>query len=177
MMNNQVNAPNDFPSNSRRRFVQRRLLVLGLYLSYALSIVGWWSTWGVKGTSVVERLLGSWILHFEILIPLIPTAACMTLFIMLLSSNIARMTRARDKHLDEHLRMVRGRASRYAYSVIAVLLIVVTWYLGFVPTLSARLGLDWPMLTNPLQGMALLWTVILIVLTLPISIITWMERE
>ena len=156
MMNNQVNALNDLPSDSRRRFVQRRLLVLGLYLSYALSIVGWWLTLGVKGTSVAERLLGSWIFHFEILIPLIPSVACMVLFILLLSSNIARMTQARDKNLDEHLRMVRDRAHRYAYRVIAVLLIVVTWYLGFVPTLSARLGLDWPMLTNPLQAIELL---------------------
>ncbi len=133
----------------------------------------------MKGTSPAERLFGSWIVPAEllILIPLVPSFVCLVLFVILLSSSTARIAQSHDKDLDERQRMVRDRAHRYAYRIIAPLFFGVACYLVFLPIFSAQFGLDLPLPTNIPQGIAFLWAVMLIVLTLPMSIMTWMEGE
>lgn len=177
MKNTHMNAWSDYPAGSRHRFVQRRWLVVELYLSYLFSLVGWWLIWGVKGTSPAERLFGSLMGSVEVLIPLVPSVVCVVLFIVLLSSRAGRVVQSREKDLDERQRMVRDRAYRYAYRVIAPLFLLVASYLVFLPIFAAQPGLNLPLPTNMMEGLACLWAVMLIVLTLPTSIITWMERE
>jgi hypothetical protein len=106
----------DIPSHT-----ERRLLTIGLYLSYLACLAGLWLISALPGQTHIlfPTIFGL------LFVPLFVLCAC---YIRLrrITGKIMQMP---ERKLDERQRLVRDRAHRMAYRIIAVLCVAILAYL------------------------------------------------
>lgn len=78
---------------------------------------------------------------------------------------------APDAQLDERQVQVRNRAYRLAYTGVATFFILTAIYFAFAVDKNLWISKNWE------EANLLVWVVIFIALTLPSSILAWMEEE
>ena len=78
---------------------------------------------------------------------------------------------APDAQLDERQVQVRNRAYRLAYTGVASFFILIVIYYSFAVDKNLWIPEDWE------EANLLVWIVIFMTLTLPSSILAWMEEE
>ncbi len=137
----------------------RRALVLATYLGYMVLVAMFWAR------SV--RDLPNWFL----LLILVPGFVTLLSFAGLYTSTYS-MADQPDKRLDERQRMVRDRAYRLAYQVVATVLLLLIFY--------AMVAIDggdlwFPRTLN--QFSAIFWGAMLLTTSLPTAMIAWTEPD
>ena len=110
--------------------IRRRLLVLGLYLSFLACVTGLWLTANV--TSGLEHKLPSSIANFiatqpvvVLLVPLLILIGCYFLLRLMTYEILAWP----ERFLDERQQMVRDKAHRTAYKLVKVACLLIPLYL------------------------------------------------
>jgi len=162
---------------SYRNLRRARWLVVALYSCYLFTIFCWWSVWGLKGTSPVERLFGTWIFHFELFIPMISSVGFIILYTLLISSKAFKIAQGSDKHLSVQQRMKRDQAYRYSYRIITALFLLVPCYLLYHLLSPDLFGIVLPLPTGDGQILALFFSICLLVITIPTAVIAWINHE
>ena len=120
----------DEPFEQKSPVIRRRLLVLGLYLSFLACVTGLWLTANV--TSDLGHKLPSRIVNFianqpvvVLLVPLLVLFGCYFLLRLMTYEILAWP----ERFLDERQQMVRDRAHRNAYKFVKVACLLVPLYL------------------------------------------------
>lgn len=120
----------DEPFEQKSPLIRRRLLVLGLYLSFLACLTGLWLTANVTGG--LEHKLPSRIVNFiatqpvvVLLVPLLILLGCYFLLRLMTYEILAWP----ERFLDERQQMVRDRAYRNAYKFVKVACLLVPLYL------------------------------------------------
>ncbi|HKV57302.1 MAG TPA: hypothetical protein VJO32_03440, partial [Ktedonobacteraceae bacterium] len=106
---------------------QRRILVLGMCLSYLGCLVALWYIWNAPRQPFDTLWLRIGANRFTlIVIPLIVFCACYFKLCCLCGD----MLKMRDRQLDERQRMVRDSAHRTAYKIVTLLCLLIPIYLA-----------------------------------------------
>jgi hypothetical protein len=120
----------DEPFEQKFPVIRRRLLVLGLYLSFLACVTGLWLTANV--TSGLDQKLPPGIANFiaaqpvaVLLVPLLILLGCYFLLRLMTYEIIAWP----ERFLDERQQMVRDHAHRNAYKLVKVVCLLVPLYL------------------------------------------------
>jgi hypothetical protein len=127
-----MNEPNDNIDDDITSHTERRLLTIGLYLSYIVCLAALWLISALPGQThaFFPDIFGlanqSESIRFSLLVvPLFVLCACYF--------GLRRMTgkimQLPERNLDERQRLVRDRAHRIAYRIIAVLCLVTLAYI------------------------------------------------
>jgi hypothetical protein len=130
--NEMMNEPNDTIYDDIASHTERRLLTIGLYLSYIACLAALWLISALPGQThaFFPDIFGlanqSESIRFSLLVvPLFVLCACYF--------GLRRMTgkimQLPERNLDERQRLVRDRAHRIAYRIIAVLCLVTLAYI------------------------------------------------
>jgi hypothetical protein len=105
-------------------------LVIGLYASFIVCLLGVWCTGNLFGTP--NRLLPSIFMHYlesyPVAILLIPLIVLL-IFYLLLRTQTGEIMSMPEHYLDERQKMIRDQAHRYAYRIIKVMCLIVPVYL------------------------------------------------
>lgn len=137
----------------------RRALVLATYLGYILLVAMFWAR------SV--RDLPAWFL----LLVLAPGSVTLLSFVGLYTATHSIADQP-DKRLDERQRLIRDRAYRSAYQVLAAVFLMSALY-SYIALDSGSLW--FPRTANQLN--AFFWGAMLLAMTLPTAIIAWTEPD
>ena len=158
--------------SGRRELIRRRLWVVGLngsllaFFCFALmygnaAFLDWLSGHSQAGLGLVVTLV------------MIPTVPLSIVIFFLAGFRLRKLTRkmadAPDPKLDERERSVRDRAHRLAYRFLGIL-----FMLYF--TLASGVFIQLPRL-DPKQSVGVGFVALLLMGTLPMSIIAWTEQE
>ncbi len=134
----------------------RRALVVGCYGGYALLVLAW-----VFTPTPLREILSLWL-----------GLLCVTCMGMLLMPNILGVSGGMETLLDERQRALRHRTYVRAYSVLAGLVAFVALYVF----IAVDAGTLWLPRSN-LALQAVLWGVLILVVTLPTALVAWMEPD
>lgn len=137
----------------------RRVLVTVTYLGYAFFV---WAFWAARTLDVAL---------WTILLAAVPALATMLCYVALYAYTRSIADRS-DRQLDERERMVRDRAYRLAYQVVATVLLLLIFY--------AMVAIDggdlwFPRTLN--QFSAIFWGAMLLTTSLPTAMIAWTEPD
>jgi len=122
-----MNEPDDFTEDDLSSRKERRLLVIGLCLSYLACLVALWFLGNLPGSphDLLWRPIG--VGRFVLLVvPLAVLCACY----FRLRRTTGEIMELRGKKLDERQRMVRDQAYRYAYKIITIACLLLLIYLA-----------------------------------------------
>ncbi len=146
----------------------RRCLVIGFCAIYVLSMSAWWFLLSPEGTSPLERFLGHQVSDLApYLIFLVLTACYATLL-----TSVYNIAVGNDKNFDERQHIIRDRSYRYAYRVVGALFLLFVFYVS-----QHSSGANFPLPSDQIQSSLIVTCAMLVVVTLPTSIIAWTERE
>lgn len=120
----------DEPSEQKLPVIRRRLLVLGLYLSFLACVTGLWLT--ANANSGLEHKLPAGIVNFietqpivVLLVPLLILLGCYFLLRLMTYEIIAWP----ERFLDERQQIVRDKAHLNAYKIVKIACFLVPLYL------------------------------------------------
>jgi len=121
-----MQTPNEFIAEERPRRTERRLFVIGLFLSYIGCLATMWYVWNAPRQSFDTFWLSFAQSRFTlIIIPILFLSICYFSLRHLTGDIIGWGV----KNLDERQRMVRDQAHRSAYKIIAFLCLFTPLYL------------------------------------------------
>ena len=130
--NEMMNEPNDTIYDDIASHTERRLLTIGLYLSYIACLAALWLISALPGQThaFFPDIFGlanqSESIRFALLVvPLFVLCACY----FRLRRMTGKIMQLPERKLDERQRLVRDRAHRIAYRIIAVLCLVILAYI------------------------------------------------
>jgi hypothetical protein len=131
-LNEMMNEPDDTISGDIASHTERRLLTIGLYLSYIACLAALWLISALSGQThtFFPDIFGladqSESIRFSLLVvPLFVLCACY----FRLRRMTGKIMQLPARKLDERQRLVRDRAHRVAYRIIAILCLAILAYL------------------------------------------------
>jgi len=145
-----MDEPDDFTEDELSSRTERRLLVIGLCLSYLACLVALWFLGNLPGSphDLLWRPIG--VGRFVLLVvPLAVLCACY----FGLRRTTGEIMELRGKKLDERQRMVRDQAYRYAYKIITIACLLLLVYLA-IHSLLIPATLPAPSIITPALPMA-----------------------
>ena len=129
-----MHTPDEFTDEERSRSTERRLLVIGLCLSYIGCLATLWYIWNVPRQAFEVFWLSFGQTRFTLIIlPLLVLGACY-FSLRRITGDIMGWG---VKKLDERQRMVQDQAHRFAYKIIALLCLFTPIYLIIQNMLTA----------------------------------------